>query len=398
MKNSIIRLVILLCLGLTIYSCSVTKDEQIIEDQLDQDLTLQVEDNYVVMLKQDLSSARTKNISFSQRQVIMKGEAEAFVSEFSLPSSSINRVYGGVFNGFSLKISSQAILNSMKNDPRVLSIEKDQIFTLAKPTVGGVSTSSTQSTPWGITRIGGSVAYTGSNVAYVMDTGIDLDHPDLNVEESLGFNAFTWGRDSRSLDDGNGHGTHVAGTIAALDNGFGVIGVAAGAKVVPVKVLNSRGSGSYSGIIAAIDFIGANGQPGDVANLSLGGGANSTLDQAVVRAAAFSGVKFILAAGNESQNANNVSPARANGSNVYTISASDINDNFAYFSNYGSPVDWCAPGVNILSTTPNGTYSSFSGTSMAAPHAAGVYLVGSAKSSGTVRNDPDGNPDPIISR
>src|SRR5690606_21119592 len=111
------------------------------------------------------------------------------------------------------------------------------------------------------------------------------------------FNAFTSGRDGGSLTDGNGHGTHVAGTIAAINNNFGVIGVAPGATVVPVKVLDSRGSGSYSGVIAGVDFVGAKGNTGDVANMSLGGPVSEALDAAIL--AASSKVKFVLAAGNE---------------------------------------------------------------------------------------------------
>ncbi|MBT8318937.1 MAG: S8 family serine peptidase, partial [Gramella sp.] len=228
--------------------------------------------------------------------------------------------------------------------------------------------------------------------------GIDLDHEDLNVDASRGFNAFTSGKDGRSLDDGNGHGTHVAGTIAALDNNVGVIGVAAGATVVPVKVLDSRGSGSYSGVVAGVDFIGANGSNGDVANMSLGGPVSEALDDAV-KAASASGVKFVLAAGNESDDANNHSPARVNGANIYTISAVDINDNFASFSNYGNPpVDYAAPGVAIKSTWKGGGYNTISGTSMASPHAAGVLLLGNASTSGTANGDPDGNADAIIVR
>ena len=220
---------------------------------------------------------------------------------------------------------------------------------------------------------------------------------DLNVDASRGFSAFTRGKDA-GVDDGNGHGTHVAGTIGAIDNAIGVIGVGAGATVIPVKVLDRRGSGSNSGVIAGLDYVAANGSPGDVANMSLGGGANTPLDDAV-KAAASTGIIFALAAGNDSADANGSSPARANGPNIYTISAMDINDNFASFSNYGSPVDYCAPGVAINSTWKDGGYRSISGTSMACPHAAGVLLVsgGNPSTSGTVNGDPDGSPDPIIS-
>ncbi|ANQ49945.1 S8 family peptidase [Flammeovirga sp. MY04] len=398
MKNSLFKLSSSLFIGLLLFSCTAN-EETIPSQPTDPDLASSVENNYVILFKESpASNLRMVTPSYIERQLLMKNDANAFASELHLPNERINRIYGGVLNGFSMKIYDQNVLAKIKEDPRVLKVIKDEIITLKKPGTGGGGTSPSQTTPWGITRVGGAVTYIGSNVAYVMDTGIDLDHPDLNVDETLGFNSFTTGKDARSLDDGDGHGTHVAGTIAAIDNEIGVVGVAAGATVVPVKVLNSRGSGSYSGIIAGIDFVGANGSNGDVANMSLGGGGYTPLDEAVEVAAATSGVKFILAAGNDAIDASQVSPARANGPNVFTISASDINDDFAYFSNYGAPVDWCAPGVNILSTTPGGTYTSYNGTSMAAPHAAGVYLLGAAKASGTVNNDPDGNPDPIISR
>ncbi len=131
--------------------------------------------------------------------------------------------------------------------------------------------------------------------------------------------------------------------------------------------------------------------------MSLGGPVSTDIDNAVYNAAQSSGVIFCLAVGNESDDANNHSPARINGTNIYTISAMDVNDNWAYFSNYGTPVDYCAPGVNILSTWKSGGYNTISGTSMATPHAAGVLLLGAALTSGYVNGDPDGNADPVIS-
>jgi subtilisin family serine protease len=199
---------------------------------------------------------------------------------------------------------------------------------------------------------------------------------------------------TRDANDQNGHGTHVAGTIAAKDNTIGVIGVAPGATVVPVRVLDRRGSGSTSGVIAGVDYVGANGKPGDVANMSLGGGISATLDQAVIDAAK-GGVRFALAAGNESDDADNHSPARAEGANIFTVSAIDINDKFASFSNYGNHVDWAEPGVSIKSTWLSGGYNTISGTSMATPHLAGLLLAGAVKVGGYAQNDPDGKPDPI---
>ncbi len=131
--------------------------------------------------------------------------------------------------------------------------------------------------------------------------------------------------------------------------------------------------------------------------MSLGGGVSSTLDNAVI-AASNTGVKFALAAGNESDDAANHSPARANGPNIFTISAMDINDNFASFSNFGAGVDFAAPGVSILSTWKGGGYNTISGTSMATPHVCGLLLLGNVGTDGFVKNDPDGNPDPIAHR
>jgi hypothetical protein len=160
--------------------------------------------------------------------------------------------------------------------------------------------------------------------------------------------------------------------------------------------LDSRGSGSYSGVIGGVDYVAANGSAGDVANMSLGGGKSTAVNNAVI-AAANKGIKFTLAAGNASTNAGNTSPASANGNNIYTISSMASSNNWSSFSNYGNPpVDYCAPGSSINSTWKDGGYRTISGTSMAAPHAAGVLLLGAPRTDGTVNGDPDGNPDPII--
>ncbi len=365
-----------------------------------------IEGQYIVVFQNgavDNVSSKYPN-NYLKAQEAMTSETKKFLSEASISAEIVN-VYSNAISGATLKLD-KAQLELLKNKKGVKYIEQDRIVSFAPPCgspnggpcgepdpgTGGGS----QETPYGILRVNGVIGYTGNNVAFVVDSGVDLDHPDLNVDASRAFNAFTSGKDGRSADDGNGHGTHVAGTIAALNNGFGVVGVAPGATIIPVKVLDSRGSGSYSGVIAGVDYVGANGANGDVANLSLGGPVSQALDDAVL-AASQKGIKFALAAGNEGSDANNSSPARVNGSNIVTISAMDVNDRWASFSNFGNPpVDFAAPGVAVKSTWKGGGYNTISGTSMASPHAAGVLLLGAARTDGTVLNDPDGNADPII--
>lgn len=357
---------------------------------------------YIVTLNPTGLNLR-KDMSYASVQATMRKTGSSILAKYRIADANIEHVYGSTIEGFSVSLTDEQYQVLVK-DPSVLRIEPDRIIALAPPPgkgpgSGGGGGSTGQTIPWGITRVGGPVDHTGAlkPKAYIIDTGIDLDHPDLNVSNE-GFNAFTSGRDAGSIDDGNGHGTHVAGTVAAINNSIGVVGVAAGALVVPVKVLDSRGSGSYSGVIAGVNYVGANGGTGDVANMSLGGPVSQALDDAVL--AASSKVKFAIAAGNSSANAANYSPARVNGINIYTISAMNSSDVFATFSNFGNPpIDFVAPGVSINSTWKDGGYNTISGTSMAAPHVAGILLFGgSVNSGGTVKNDPDGNPDTIAVR
>lgn len=311
---------------------------------------------------------------------------------------NLKYVYGVALQGFAVNASAQGVANMRAHNPNIAYCEQDQVASIidpvdayAKPGGGGGGTQPAQTTPPGITRVGGGIAG-ATGTAWVIDTGIDLDHPDLNVDVTRSRNFVS--RES-SPEDMNGHGTHVAGTIAAINNSIGVIGVAPGAKVAAVRVLNRRGSGSYSDIIAGVDYVAATGKAGDVANMSLGGGASDALD-AAVKAAAGKGIVFALAAGNESTSATTKSPARTEGPNVYTVSAVNKDDVWASFSNYGNPpIDWAAPGVSIQSTWLNGGYNTISGTSMATPHVAGLYLLGGVKGDKFAINDPDGQADPI---
>ena len=386
-------------------SCEKSGSEAVFEN-LEQQNALLVENSfqaipgqYVVTFHRgtlEASKAAKGAAAYKEALATHKNQILSTFSKLALSPDAIEKVYAFSLEGFAARLN-DAQLAQLGNDARVKSIEQDYLIILAPPGgkgPGGGGGSTGQEVPYGITRVGGGQNYTGSNVAWILDTGIDLDHEDLNVDASRGFNAFTSGKDSQTLDDGNGHGTHVAGTVAAINNSVGVVGVAAGATVIPVKVLGARGSGSYSGVIAGVDYVGANGLNGDVANMSLGGPVFQALDDAILDAS--SKVKFALAAGNESDNANNHSPARVNGANIYTVSAMDSNNRFASFSNYGNPpIDFCAPGVAVKSTWKDGGYNTISGTSMAAPHVCGILLTGSPRSGGTVTGDPDGKPDTI---
>ncbi len=303
----------------------------------------------------------------------------------------LRHVYSVAIRGFAVNAAPQAIANMQANNPNISYCEQDQVMTVIQRKLGGGgSTQPAQETPWGIAWVNGGRPGTFAT-AWVIDSGVQLNHPDLNVDTVRSRN-FTGSGDA---SDQNGHGTHVAGTIAAIDNTIGVIGVAPGAPVVSVRVLDRRGSGSTSGVIAGVDYVAQFGRPGDVANMSLGGGISTTLDNAVIAASA-GGVRFVLAAGNESQNAANSSPARANGPNIYTISSFAVGDNWSSFSNFGNPpVDFAEPGSAIKSTWIGSGYNTISGTLMAAPHFAGILLQGAPGNGGRVNGDPDGNADTI---
>ncbi|MCB4399752.1 S8 family serine peptidase [Synechococcus sp. MU1625] len=243
--------------------------------------------------------------------------------------------------------------------------------------------------------------------AFVIDSGVqELD--DLNIEDNGWSKSWVNGEDA--FEDGDGHGTHVAGTIAAKVDGKGVIGVAPGALITSLKVFNSSGGGaSYSTVLAAIEYaaeiINENNLPKDkcVINLSLGGGSSPSIDQAVKNIAS-TGIQFAIAAGNEAQDADNVSPAGAgDAENVYTVSAVDNKMKMAWFSNWDDPsgtdgtddVDVAAPGVNVLSYYKNGQLQYLNGTSMAAPGVAGLLITGGVEEGEMVTPNSAGYADPF---
>ena len=360
----------------------------------------------------------------AQSKAATLANANQYICTFaaSLPSSAVRAeadkavnpelgqilfTYTRAVKGFAVRLPASASATAAEqrlkaNNARVQACERDGIVravgepAVGRPGGGGGGGGPKQSVPWGVQRVGRGDGSLLTAKAWVIDSGIDLTHPDLNVDAADGA-SFLSG--DSSLNDANGHGTHVAGTIAAKDNKVGVVGVASGARVVPLRVLDANGTGPDSGVIAAIDFVMQHGTAGDVVNLSLiADFPSATMDQAILNAGA-AGFLISIAAGNSSANAGNYSPGRANGTNVYTVSAFASGDVWASFSNYGNPpVDWSEPGVSIKSTYKGGGYATLSGTSMAAPHLAGLLLLKGAlgpNDGGGVSGDPDGTADRI---
>ncbi|MEH0406081.1 S8 family peptidase [[Kitasatospora] papulosa] len=286
---------------------------------------------------------------------------------------TLQRTYKSAINGFSASGLSETEAERLAADPAVSKVVQNKKFHI----------DATQDNPpsWGLDRIdqaetAGDGAYTypdaagGDVTAYVIDTGVRVTHKDFEGRATSGFDAVDNDEDA---DDGNGHGTHVAGTIAGAAHG-----VAKKAKIVAVRVLDDAGSGTTEQVVAGIDWVTANHEGPSVANMSLGGGADPALDAAVEKAIA-SGVTFAVAAGNESSDAGEGSPSRV--PEAITVASSTEDDEQSSFSNFGSVVDIYAPGSDITSAwnDSDDATNTISGTSMATPHvvgAAAVYLGG----------------------
>ncbi len=300
--------------------------------------------------------------------------------------ADVSFVYRHALNGYAASFSPDSV-RRLAADPRVAYVEQDGIMT-ANTTQSGAT--------WGIDRIdqrnlplSGTFTYTktGAGVkAYIIDTGIRFTHTEFGGRAVSGFDSV----DGGTADDCNGHGTHVAGTT-----GGATYGVAKGVTLVAVRVLNCNGSGTTSGVIAGVDWVTGNHAAGApaVANMSLGGGASSSLDTAVNNSIN-DGVSYAVAAGNGNivgiaQDACKYSPARV--AAAMTISATGTNDAKASYANFGNCVDWFAPGNSIKSAwhSSDTATNTISGTSMATPHTAGVaalYLQGNTGASpATVR-------------
>jgi len=306
--------------------------------------TTAIPDSYIVVLKQSTTA---------------RGAQDGLARKFG---GKVRQNFGAALNGFEATMSESAA-RRLAAHRSVAYVEQNQVVSIA-----GTQTGAT----WGLDRIdqrnrplNGTFTYPrdAANVtAYIIDTGIRFAHTDFGGRATSGYDAV----DGGSADDCNGHGTHVAGTVGGTQ-----YGVAKAVRLVGVRVLNCSGSGTNAGVIAGVNWVTQNARKPAVANMSLGGGASTALDNAVANSIS-SGVTYALAAGNSNANACRTSPARV--ASAITVGATTNTDARSSFSNYGTCLDIFAPGSSITSawSTSNTATNTISGTSMAAPHVAGA--------------------------
>jgi subtilisin family serine protease len=312
-----------------------------------------IPNQYIVVLNDQAKAA-------GDRTALAATDAFSLTAQFG---GAVTEVYGHAIKGFAVQMSEAEAIR-LSQDPRVAFVEEDSIMEAVV---------TQNNAPWGLDRIGqrtlplnGAYSYTttGSGVnVYIIDTGIRRTHTQFGGRAVIGFDAIG---DGRNTNDCHGHGTHVAGIVGAS-----TYGVAKAVRLFAVRVLSCSGSGSNSGVIAGVNWVTQNHIDPAVANMSLGGGISTALDNAVRNSIA-AGVTYSIAAGNSNTNAANSSPARV--AEAITVGSSTRTDTRSSFSNFGSVVDIFAPGSSILSTwrTSDTATATLSGTSMAAPHVAGV--------------------------
>ncbi|MET0244291.1 MAG: S8 family serine peptidase [Flavitalea sp.] len=375
-----------LAIALVIYGCKKKGDDTTdpVECTVGNGITngRLIDNRYIIMYKPASAiSAEVSTLSTTRK-------LSALLKSHELSETAVLSRFSGGIQGFVANINA-AKAAELSTDPLIEKVEQDRIvalgtcFEIAAPTL----------VTWNVKKTGFGDG-TGKT-AWVIDTGIESTHPDLNVDVNR---SRSYVSGDNSIEDLNGHGTHVAGIIGAKNNLIGTLGVASNATLIALKVLNEEGEGNLSYIIQALAYVNANAKAGDVVNISLGEEDASEIFDAQVRQTASLGIFVTIAAGNDGKPASDFSPARANGTNIFTVAAIDSLNNFADFSNYGTDcVDFAAPGKSILSSYTQKRYAYMSGTSQAAPHLAGLLLLNgnNIHIAGYTKNNPDNGVYPI---
>jgi len=345
-----------------VFAFNACQEDPILEPKTpDSDI---IRGQYIVVMYTGVETKSTEWPSFEEGIKLATERTTELLEDNSISVSNIEFVYGFVANGFSATLTDEELLR-LREDERVVYIEPVRRVTL--------SSTQTNAT-WGLDRVdqrnlplNRTYTWNGTGAGvwvFVFDTGIRYGHVEFGTRAFFGFDAF-----GGNGSDGNGHGTHVAGTI-----GGNTFGVAKSANLVSIRVLNNAGSGTTSGIIAGMDWVAANHIKPAVANMSLGAPASTTVDNAVTRLFN-AGVPVIVAAGNSNLDACGFSPARA--ARAFSVGSTTSTDARSSFSNFGSCVEIFAPGSSITAAwhTSNTAINTISGTSMAAPHVAGAAAI-----------------------
>ncbi len=386
-----------------------------------------IEGQYIVNLKESYVKpvSRSQIVRHDRRAIMLdvnkperdniKDKIKTLQSKNNIKPSSVLFEFADASVGFTAKLTKNE-KEALEQDPDVESVIQSYYFEIPpnersssgqtslektidnKPVAGAAL--STQSVPCGIAKVGGFA--NGEQKAtwiWILDTGVDLDHPDLNVETTYAKSFVT---SESSADDFKGHGTHVAGIAAAKDNSIGVVGVSAGATIVPVKVLDRTGRGDWEWLMKGLQYVLDNAIAGDVVNMSIWAPGYLNCENSDIalrnriRELGNAGIYVVMIAGNNNTDAIKSSPGCIDGAKLYTVAAIDCsntwwNDDLTIGSNWNKstrsfPVDWVSIGVNVKSTIPGGRYGLDDGTSMAAPHVAGIIHArgGPPRSVGTV--------------
>ncbi len=362
-----------------------------------------IKDEYIIILRDNAVKPalsyldKSKDYKREEKVALMgklkpkvEAEIDRWVAKHGIDPKSIRFKYTTTMAGLALKIEPKDF-DRIAGSPDIEAVEHDRVATNPPITIESVSGPTQTNTradevTCAIKNGGGSFYHYNRNKwAYIVDSGIDLDHPDLDVVNNNTYARNFTSTNGNDYDDCYGHGSHVAGIVGAKFNGSGVVGIVADARVVPIRVLACNRSGQNSWIIAGLDHVAGVVESGEVVNLSLGGttSTNCSGTSAYIRplrALGGIGAFVTIAAGNNAgRSALFVEPACVSGTNIFTVASMNCNKTFYVNSGNGSnvgrpPIDWIATGVGVNSTVINGGYAVYTGTSMAAPVVAGICL------------------------